>query len=49
VGAISLITNLGAGLGGRPLDHDEVLAAGKGAATRLTRLLARCLPEITIS
>jgi len=38
VAAISLVTNLAAGLAGRPLSHEEVLAAGEGARDRLTRL-----------
>lgn len=42
---ISLVTNLAAGITGEPLNHEEVLAAGKAAATRagglLTELLSR--------
>ncbi len=37
---ISLVTNLAAGMSGEPLNHEEVLAAGKAAATRMGRLLA---------
>lgn len=37
---LSLVTNLAAGMTGEPLDHEEVLAAGKAAATRMGRLLA---------
>ena len=37
---ISLVTNLAAGIGERPLDHAEVLAAGRDAAARCGRLLA---------
>jgi purine-nucleoside phosphorylase len=37
---ISLVTNLAAGMTGEPLNHEEVLAAGKAAATRMGRLLA---------
>lgn len=37
---LSLVTNLAAGLAGRPLDHEEVLAAGRQAAARMGRLLA---------
>jgi purine-nucleoside phosphorylase len=37
---LSLVTNLGAGMTGEPLDHDEVLAAGKLAAERMGGLLA---------
>ncbi len=42
---LSLVTNLAAGLGD-PLDHEEVLAAGKAAAERMGRLLADLLPRI---
>ena len=38
--AVSLVTNLAAGVGAAPLDHAEVLAAGQGAA-RSTGLLLR--------
>jgi purine-nucleoside phosphorylase len=38
---VSLVTNLAAGMTGAPLDHAEVLAAGKAAATRMGGLLAR--------
>ncbi|AEA27421.1 purine-nucleoside phosphorylase [Pseudonocardia benzenivorans] len=37
--ALSLVTNLAAGLSGQPLDHEEVLAAGAAAATRTGPLL----------
>lgn len=37
--ALSLVTNLAAGLTGQPLDHEEVLAAGAAAATRTGGLL----------
>lgn len=37
---LSLITNPAAGMGGEPLDHQEVLAAGKAAEPRLAALLA---------
>lgn len=37
--AISLVTNLAAGLQGRPLDHAEVLQAGQASATRMARLI----------
>ena len=37
---ISLVTNAAAGLTGAPLDHEEVLAAGKAAAERMGDLLA---------
>ena len=37
---LSLVTNLAAGLSGEPLDHDEVLEAGRVAAERMGALLA---------
>jgi purine-nucleoside phosphorylase len=40
---ISLVTNLAAGLTGKPLNHEEVLAAGKASAERMGRLLANVL------
>jgi purine-nucleoside phosphorylase len=43
---ISLVTNQAAGLGGEPLDHEEVLAAGRSAASRMGDLLARLLPRL---
>jgi purine-nucleoside phosphorylase len=43
---LSLVTNLAAGLSGEPLDHQEVLAAGRAAATRMGALLADLLPRI---
>lgn len=42
---LSLVTNLAAGLG-PPLDHEEVLAAGKAAATRMGTLLGELIPRI---
>ncbi len=36
---LSLVTNLAAGVTGQPLDHEEVLAAGRAAATRMGGLL----------
>ena len=42
---ISLVTNLAAGLG-EPLDHEEVLAVGKSAATRMGVLLGEVIPRI---
>jgi purine-nucleoside phosphorylase len=38
--AVSLVTNLAAGMTGEPLSHDEVLAAGRQSATRMGSLLA---------
>jgi purine-nucleoside phosphorylase len=37
---LSLVTNLAAGLGDVPLDHGDVLAAGRSAAARMRALLA---------
>lgn len=42
---LSLVTNLAAGLGDK-LDHEEVLAAGRAAATRMGSLLGELLPRI---
>jgi purine-nucleoside phosphorylase len=38
---VSLVTNLAAGLSPRPLDHDDVLATGRAAATRMGVLLSQ--------
>ena len=43
---ISLVTNLAAGLTGAPLDHEEVLVAGRAAATRMGRLLGAIVPRL---
>lgn len=43
---ISLVTNAAAGMTGQPLNHEEVLAAGKSAATRMGALLSDVLPRI---
>jgi purine-nucleoside phosphorylase len=40
---VSLVTNLAAGMSGQALSHEEVLEAGRGAATRMGDLLARVL------
>src|SRR5690606_25373030 len=37
---ISLVTNLGAGISGAALNHQEVIDAGKDAGPRISRLLA---------
>jgi purine-nucleoside phosphorylase len=37
---LSLVTNLAAGMTGEPLNHQEVLEAGRNAATRMGTLLA---------
>jgi purine-nucleoside phosphorylase len=42
---ISLVTNLAAGLG-EPLQHEEVLAAGRASATRMGTLLAQVIPTV---
>ncbi|MEO3754209.1 purine-nucleoside phosphorylase [Streptomyces sp. B6B3] len=43
---ISLVTNLAAGLTGEPLNHEEVLRAGRDSAARMGTLLARVLSRI---
>jgi purine-nucleoside phosphorylase len=43
---ISLVTNLAAGISGEPLDHAEVLEAGKAAAGRMGDLLTRIVPGV---
>jgi purine-nucleoside phosphorylase len=43
---ISLVTNLAAGITGEPLDHQEVLEAGRAAATRMGDLLSKIVPRI---
>lgn len=43
---ISLVTNLAAGMSGEPLNHEEVLEAGKAAATRMGQLLSAVVPRI---
>ncbi len=43
---LSLVTNLAAGLSGAPLNHEEVLEAGKAAATRMGELLGGVVPRI---
>jgi len=45
--ALSLVTNLAAGLSGKPLDHAEVLAAGHSAAARMGDLLAEVVTRLT--
>jgi purine-nucleoside phosphorylase len=40
---ISLVTNIAAGLAGKPLDHQEVLAAGRDAASRMGELLGKLM------
>jgi purine-nucleoside phosphorylase len=43
---ISCVTNLGAGLGTAPLNHEEVYATGRQVEQRLARLLERLVPRI---
>ena len=43
---ISLVTNAAAGVSPAPLDHAEVVAAGKAAGSRCGALLARVVPGI---
>jgi purine-nucleoside phosphorylase len=44
--AVSLVTNLAAGLSSAPLDHAEVLAAGQAAAARMGALLAEVISKL---
>jgi purine-nucleoside phosphorylase len=44
--AVSLVTNLAAGMTGEPLRHDEVLAAGRDSARDLGALLAAVLAAL---
>jgi xanthosine phosphorylase len=46
VAAISAITNLGVGLGGPPLNHEQTLAEGRRAAADLGRLLAAFMERL---
>jgi purine-nucleoside phosphorylase len=43
---ISLVTNLAAGISGEPLNHAEVLEAGRAAATRMGDLLGSVIPRV---
>jgi len=43
---ISLVTNLAAGITGEPLNHEEVLEAGRTAASRMGDLLGAIVPKI---
>ncbi|MGW7007636.1 purine-nucleoside phosphorylase [Streptomyces sp. NPDC054933] len=43
---ISLVTNLAAGMTGEPLNHEEVLEAGRDSASRMGSLLAQVLGRI---
>jgi purine-nucleoside phosphorylase len=44
--AISLVTNLAAGLGESGINHEEVIAAGQAAAARVGGLLAEIIPSL---
>ncbi|MDT7795120.1 MAG: purine-nucleoside phosphorylase [Mycobacterium sp.] len=44
--AVSLVTNLAAGMAGQPLSHDEVLEAGRQSATRMGSLLAGVIARV---
>jgi purine-nucleoside phosphorylase len=44
--AVSLVTNLAAGMTGRPLSHDEVLEAGRQSATRMGSLLSAVIARL---
>jgi len=46
VAAVSVVTNLAAGMSGRPLTHAEVIAAGNGARDRLERLVTSWAAEV---
>jgi purine-nucleoside phosphorylase len=43
---ISLVTNIAAGLTGEPLDHQDVLAAGRASAARMGELLAEVVTRL---
>ena len=43
---LSLVTNLAAGMTGQPLNHEEVLQAGRDAATRMGDLLGRVIAKL---
>ena len=43
---ISLVTNLAAGITGQPLNHEEVLEAGRAAASRMGDLLGAVVPRL---
>jgi purine-nucleoside phosphorylase len=44
--AMSLVTNLAAGITGQPLSHDEVLEAGRQSATQMGSLLAGVISRL---
>jgi purine-nucleoside phosphorylase len=43
---LSLVTNAAAGMSGEPLNHEEVLQAGKDAATKMGELLGKVIRKI---
>jgi purine-nucleoside phosphorylase len=43
---ISLVTNLAAGISGQPLNHEEVLQAGRDSAKQMGALLAKVLERV---
>src|SRR5262245_47438563 len=43
---ISLVTNLAAGISGQPLNHEEVLEAGRLAGERMGSLLSQVVPRL---
>jgi len=44
--AVSLVTNLAAGMTGEPLSHEEVLGAGRQSATRMGSLLSAVIARV---
>jgi purine-nucleoside phosphorylase len=44
--AMSLVTNLAAGMSGQPLSHDEVLEAGRQSATRMGSLVGAVIARV---
>ena len=44
--AVSLVTNLAAGMTGQPLSHEEVLAAGRQSATAMATLLGSVIARL---
>ena len=44
--AISLVTNAAAGVTGEKLNHEEVIAAGKAAASRMGTLMTTVIPNL---
>ena len=43
---MSLITNLAAGVQKTPLSHEEVIAAGKAAEAKISKLLAEIVSKL---